>query len=337
MMSRGVKGQRIVIYHDDADGRCAAAIAGRAAMESGLFHAQYIPVDYGAAVPDLDALGFDAGCGDEIWLLDFSFRPDDMRELVRRAKGRVVWIDHHYTAIEALADFLSLPGVRKDGVAASLLVWNFVYPDRQSDVPLVVRFIADRDVWRFAYGDRTHFFYEAFIALEDTSPDAEIWEKLFRDTAPGLDPEVAIPSGCEFTLKMLERGELLRSARINQLRYTARWLGRELNLEVQDGAGHAFDYRAMIINCHGSGDLGEVIQDMGFDVAWCYVQRKVGDRVSWKHSLYSKVLDVGAVCQAFGGGGHKGAAGFETESCIEVQDANGISVLLNHGIGEESI
>jgi hypothetical protein len=334
MMSKYAKGQRIVIYHDDADGRCAAAIAGRAAMESGLFYAQYIAVDYGAAVPDLYAMGFDAGCGDEVWLVDFSFRPDDMRELVERAKGRVVWIDHHYTAIAALDEFKDLPGVRKDGVAASLLVWNFVYPDRESEIPWAVRFIADRDVWRFYYGDWSHFFYEAFIALEDTSPNARIWEKLFRDTAPCQWPELDFPSGCEFTLDMLERGQVLRSARISQLRYTARWLGRELNLEVQDGAGRSFGYRAMIINCHGSGDLGVVIQDMGFDVAWCYVQRKVGDRVLWKHSLYSRVLDVGAVCKAFGGGGHKGAAGFETETCIEVQDASGISVLLNHGMGE---
>jgi oligoribonuclease NrnB/cAMP/cGMP phosphodiesterase (DHH superfamily) len=284
--------KRFIIYHDDADGRCAAAIAGRDhAASDFLGHTvAYLPIQYDDPVPweAIDALHKDL---DELWILDFSF-PKDVMCKIRQTVGQyVVWIDHHKTAIEALDNCRKWPGVREDGTAACILTWRWLNPKKQ--VPLAVRYLGDRDVWRFEFGDLTRWFYEIYLRSA-THPESALWDTW-------LQPD-AYTNG--YFGQLLKDGRILYEARMQSLERIARRFGREenrLNLNC----------RVLTINFPGRGELGQVIRDLGYDVAHCYHEEMRGGHLVRINNLYGNgKVDVGEACQAKGGGGHARAAGF---------------------------
>jgi hypothetical protein len=57
-----------------------------------------------------------------------------------------------------------------------MLTWRYLNgPDMP---PWPLRFIADRDIWRFQHGDLTRHFYERYL-LEDSRPESAIWDVYF--------------------------------------------------------------------------------------------------------------------------------------------------------------
>lgn len=281
--------RRFIIYHNDADGICAAAIAGRAGLDAA--RVVYLPVDYGQAARALPLAKFQAGT-DELWLLDFSFGPEEMLFLLARAGAqKFFWFDHHATALAALSQdiFQDLQGLRQDGTAACMLVWRFCHGNEQAPWP--VELIADRDVWRFYYKETARYFYEALLAEPDMRPESMLWSMLL---------EIVL---LEDLQPWLSAGCVLWRARRQSLKFWAEQLGVAVTLQLPGGG--LVD--ALRVNYPGSGDMAEVIQALGYPVAWCYVDKPGGMR---KHSLYSASVDVSGFCAARGGGGHKGAAGF---------------------------
>lgn len=278
--------KRVIIYHDDADGRCAAAIAGRHGLANG-YEVDYERGEYGAG-PPWDRLEVLRHHKDEIWVVDFSFEEKDMIAL-----GKIVgpsyfyWFDHHKTAIEMLGSVDTLPGLRTVARAGCMLVWTWCY---SNDIPpRAVKYIADRDLWRFKYGDGTKDFYEMYLQ-EESNPSSTVWDMYFNMTENQY---------MEYTAQ----GYCLRKARVRQLKDYAIRLGQE-GMIPENGA------RVLKVNYPGSGDMGQVIKDLGYEVAWCYVEREIQGRLVRENSLYSTTCDVSVIATSHGGGGHKGAAGY---------------------------
>ncbi len=282
--------KRIIMYHDDADGRCAAAIAGRCHNPGDGTEPRYFPMQYGDPLPWEMLDGFEKD-SDEFWLLDFSLPVPEMTLIQGEVGMFFVWIDHHVTAIETLTHFERLPGARGPNTAACLLAWKFCHPKRL--IPSAVRYIADRDVWRFEYGDATRYFYEIY-KLKHTHPEEPIWDKWLSDADISLD---------------LAKGEKLYEARTRELKYFADRLGVPEEIVASDGR----TYKSLCVNYPGSGDMGQVIKDMGYDIAHCYADQGREGRLVRVHSLYSDVADVGAMAKEKGGAGHRGAAGWVEE------------------------
>lgn len=89
--------KRVIFYHDDADGRCAAAIAARFARP--VMETVYVPRRHPQG-PDFPAGAENPG---EVWVLDYSFEEADMRRLIEMAPvDRFFWIDHHETTLRDL-------------------------------------------------------------------------------------------------------------------------------------------------------------------------------------------------------------------------------------------
>lgn len=285
---------RVIIYHNDADGRCSAAIAARYAkpeMESSFF-----PMHYKDPVPW--AVLKDLIPGDEIWIVDFSYPGNEMANILcLLGESYTYWFDHHESHQELYDQYKGVPGIRDIGNASCLAVWmwcNAPCATGPTPIPWPVRWIADRDVWEFQYGDDTKNFYEMYLQNDNRHPSARIWDMYFNWTErEGLDD-------------YLENGGLLRKARINMLASFAVRLGYEVSLPEVPGK------RVLKMNFPGSGDLGEVVQKrLGYDVAWCYHERRInGAGVVRENSLYSATVDVGTICKDRTGGGHKGAGGF---------------------------
>jgi hypothetical protein len=278
----------LVVHHNDADGRCAAAIVLQAfpEREADLWEADYKDAkDEGWLVRLLLAA---RGCS-EAWVVDFSLPPDAMRRL-RENIPRVVWIDHHATAKDY--PYQDLPGLRgftNKGPSGAELAWKYLRPNERT--PRVVAYIGDYDSWRLAMPGSTPLR----VALEaDTftrDPRSAWWR---RALANDQNADNLVAQRVEEGVTMMRFRDGLADS-IN-----TRW--------GFDTAFEGLRCRAVNLYAIGSAAIGNDAALRCYDAGLAFVY----DGRQWTVSLYSvqPEVDCGAVCRKYGGGGHKGAAGF---------------------------
>jgi uncharacterized protein len=143
--------QPLVIYHGH---NCPDGFA--AALAAWIFYAgqaQFIGLDHGdvKTVADLPTVA-----GRAVYILDFSFSADILREIDSQA-AKLVMLDHHKSAAEKLNGFTCRCGVvhfdmQKSGAR---LAWEFFLPERE--LPDLVRFVEDRDIWVWQYPQSASF------------------------------------------------------------------------------------------------------------------------------------------------------------------------------------
>ncbi|MDH5505830.1 MAG: hypothetical protein OEZ02_01250 [Anaerolineae bacterium] len=268
----------LCLHHNDADGRASAAIARRAlGKDLALYE-----MNYGDPIPweMVEA-------ATQVIVVDFSLPLEAMQRIA--ASRELVWIDHHKSSLETLqAAAVEWPGLRDIAEAGCVLTWRYYFPDQP--VPRAVILIGDRDIWRWAEAD-TGPFGEGLFQL-DTCPDNdELWQPLLND-----DPHAVA--------QLIETGAILREARLQGIRRKTASAGFEVTFE-----GH----RTLAVNERGSGDMGQHIRDIGYTIAYCYIDKLLDGTLTTFVTLYSAEVDVSEIARKFGGGGHRGAAGFSFE------------------------
>ncbi len=265
----------LCLYHNDADGRASAAIVRRALGKE----ITLCEMKYGDSLPLEEVLD-----ADHIIIVDFSLPREDMERL--SAYHQLTWIDHHKTAIQELADISDQwPGVRDTNEAACVLTWGHFFPNQC--VPLTVKLVGDRDIWRWDHKE-TGAFNEGLFQLNTNPHNDSLWKPLLDDDQSLLN-------------EIIEHGRALRGARLKAIQSSTARYGYPVNFE---------GYRTLAINMRGSGDLGEHIRNHGYEVAYCYIDNLLDGELYTFVSLYSDEIDVAEIARRFGGGGHAGAAGF---------------------------
>jgi uncharacterized protein len=265
----------LCLHHNDTDGRASAAIVRRALGPKVWLY----ETNYGNSLPMERVL-----TSDHIIIVDFSLPRAEMENLA--AYHQITWIDHHKSAIEELADSAEdWPGIRNIGEAACVLTWQYFFPNEP--VPRSVKLIGDRDIWRWAEPE-TGPFNEGIYQLDTRPINDRLWSALLDDD-PQLMEEV------------ITSGRTIREARMREIRRALSQRGYAVNFE-----GHY----TLVINLRGSGDIGQQIRDMGYDLAYCYVDTLHKGEITTFVTLYSAEVDVSKIAERFGGGGHAGAAGF---------------------------
>jgi hypothetical protein len=138
--------KHVIIHHTDADGHCSAAVVFHA-----LVHREKVSrsdivfssINYGQK---LDLSAFDQK-NDSFYMVDFSLQPEDSFLEFVKATPKLVWIDHHETAIEIEKknpELEIIPGVRAaDKGAACILCWQYYFKD--AAVPLLVDLVSRWD------------------------------------------------------------------------------------------------------------------------------------------------------------------------------------------------
>lgn len=143
--------RNLVIYHRvDYDGIFSGCIAEKS-LESRGMRVEVLGWNYSDPLPDIQKLKNQYAT---ITMVDISFPADVMLDL--RDTWKLTWIDHHITAIDDSIKFgySDIPGLRKIGLAACELCWNFYYP--HSQVPQLIQMLSSYDVWnkdRFNWED----------------------------------------------------------------------------------------------------------------------------------------------------------------------------------------
>ena len=141
----------LVIYHRvDYDGIFSGCTVKKFLIDSGVDkNPTMLGWNYGDQIPDILNQGYTL-----IFMVDISFPPAFMKDLKAWTGGKVVWIDHHITAIDGseAEGYSDMEGLRRIGTAACELCWEYLYDQR---APMIIQRLSAYHVW-----DRTRFNWE---------------------------------------------------------------------------------------------------------------------------------------------------------------------------------
>ena len=280
------------IYHTvDADGWGSAAIV---ALKFGINNVIMIPYDYAY---DFDSVLKRIQPKSTVFAVDVSFPKDGFKKLIE-VSDKVIWIDHHETAIEEFKTEPSindLDGIRRIGTAACELVWEYLFPDKEKN--LMLKLIGANDVHNMSYAPDM-FIIRSYIFTNEMKPGQKDFGTLMELVEA---PDHVIQS-------LIRLSELAYLYQVKENKVACLGIARDINWGP---------YRAIAANRGGIGsNFFDAKISMEHDFMICYNQTKTGQ---WKYTLYSNKPEVHvgniavSVREKLGlinGGGHSGAAGF---------------------------
>ena len=273
-------------YHSaDLDGHCSGALIKRTFPAC-----EMIGIDYGDEFP------WDSIKRNEVvYMVDFSLQPFEQMVKLNDLTPFFVWIDHHKSVIEeAQKTKEAFYGIQEVGIGACALVWRFLYRNKAQKrlLPTFVKLLAEYDVWNHA-DPRTLPFQYGLRLFPDTNPEnQDLWVSLFD---------------VEEVQRIVEKGSTVLEYQTSENAKYAQTRSFEVEF---DGL------RCIAIN---KGLANSKLFDSVWDpekydamLAFCMISPEKG----WTVSLYSDKpnVDVSKIAKARGGGGHKGAAGFQCKT-----------------------
>ena len=307
----------LVIYHANCTDGFGAAFAAWLKLGD---NAEYLPMDYNRALPEQ----LHSPVGLELYILDFSLRRDQM-DIFFQYADRVVWLDHHKTAFEMYGLATTSPATTPDVLgknavpnyirldnnkSGAMLAWEYFH--RGTEVPLLIQHIDDRDRWQFKMdGSR-----ELHAALNSYKPwSFEQWHKYTLDP-PEVDFDIregtailrAHNQHVQATLKQARKIVIIPAIIDSAASYKAPWVWGN-SAEFGDfcfASGLAANAPAFL-----ASDLGHELANRSgtFGLVWSMA----GDGQIHCSLRSNGDYDVSAIAKAFGGGGHRNAAGFSTD------------------------
>lgn len=228
-------------------------------------------------------------------MVDFSYKRPVLERMAAQAQ-MILILDHHKTAAEDLDGFRRpIWGAQaiSEGIWAEFdmnrsgagLAWDFFFPGEPR--PKLIDYIEDRDLWRFALGGTR----EIQANLFSFPYDFEIWDGLMEKAESAGGRADMMVSGAAIDRKMLKDiAELLGVA-------TRRMKIGGVEVPVVN-----------LPYTMASEAAGTLAKDAPFAAA--YFDR-ADARVFSLRSRGADGADVSAIAKAYGGGGHRNAAGFE--------------------------
>ena len=272
----------IVFYHEDADGFTGAWSAWKKLKNN----AEYLPIHHDNKTLDTLAIGAE---GKDVYIIDYSFKPEEMKKLVAVNK-KVVLIDHHITSAESAK--IATESLYDTSHSGAYLAWKYFHPDKKT--PKLVEYVEDYDLWKF----KLPFTQELTVLLSSKKFNLKTWEKL----------------ATEFEEES-ERKEL-----INQGKIMLAYKENLINELLEKGEEVVFDgHRAFAVNSPVfESEIGHHIYEKKGMLAIIWSYRRRHNKPKLKVSLRSdKSINVAEIALKYGGGGHKSASGFTLEKEIE--------------------
>jgi len=276
-------------------------------------HAEFVPMGYGHPedLPDCK--------GRMVWLLDISFPREVMKERIIKPSIRTTVYDHHKTAEAELKGILE--EMRDEGLQRSAdkiifdvnrsgagITWDElereagkkagIHPPRYNGQRScrLIDYVEDRDLWAFKWPDSKEI--SAYISTVPMT--FEDWDVLGDEMSSG-----------EGFARAKAKGQAIQQyIDVFGLKARAMTLFREV------GGFEVPVINVPYMNCSEHvGALAEKHPEAAFAAGFF-----MNGKGEWQFSLRSKadesgnVFDVSEIAQQYGGGGHQGAAGFETKT-----------------------
>jgi oligoribonuclease NrnB/cAMP/cGMP phosphodiesterase (DHH superfamily) len=272
----------LVIYHADCTDGFGAAFAAWTKLGK---KATFLPLQHGPGlvVPDVT--------GKSVVVLDFCFSKEVTERLISQATAFLV-IDHHASAQSALADVDERNKVFEMRQSGSTLAWNFFHGE---DVPLFLRYVEDRDIWRWVHRSSEEF--SAGFGFVDKTFEA--WQRVLQGGDAAVDELIEKGTAIVAYQRKVRDSHVKRSRPV-RLACAPQHVGLIVN-----GSTLASDVGNAMCQVSLPGAAGRKVE---FGFIWEYDHASASFRVSLRSD--SDAVDVSLMAKTFGGGGHKRAAGF---------------------------
>jgi len=260
----------LCIYHKNCADGFGAALAVKKYADINKFQCEFIPAHYGDTPPDVS--------GKDVFIVDFSYPRETLLELKEKAKSIKV-IDHHKTAQKDLQDLDFC--VFDMNYSGAVLTWETIFCTGR--VPLLFKYIQDRDLWRWDMENSK----AVSAGLQQLKQEFHLWE---RYLIAGNIPE------------LIETGNII-------LEYQNKQIEKIINSEVQltNIAGHN-------VPCINTTTLiSEIGNELAKGQPFCAMYFETADKRIYSLRSDSNGIDVSEIAKKFGGGGHFHAAGFSVD------------------------
>jgi uncharacterized protein len=273
---------KVIIYHKSCvDGYCAAWLTHKAFNGEQL---EYIACQYQEKINDqLD----ERIKGKDVLVFDFSFPRETMERYNSICTTFEVY-DHHESVMKNCA---GLPFCTFDlSKSGAMLAWETLFPNKPP--PLLVEYVQDYDLWKFKLPDSKEI-NAAIHAGEMTFNQYEIFHQLLQHE--------------NGRLKLVDQGKILIKEE-----------NRRIDIAVKNAALCVIDgIEVPIINNPEKviiSKAGEKLSE-NYPFAVIMFMTAEGDFVFGLRSNKNNpnAVDVGALADKFGGGGHRHAAGFKVK------------------------
>jgi len=261
----------VVIYHDKCPDGFSAAWV---AWKKFGDNADYVGVNHGEPPPD-------GLINKKVYIFDFSFPKEIMAEVVKN-NTKVVVIDHHKSAEESVK--MAHEFVYEMDRSGAVLAWQYFYPDLS--VPWLVRYIGDRDIWKLELPDTIAMG----LMLDVFDKNFETWDKL----AEKLEDE-------DMRRKYIDQGKLIQ-------KYEYKVIEDIINFDKEAVIFEGYEIYAVNAPHFFASQIGNFLcnEKPPLAIVWHWSEGKIGVSLRSDGSV-----DVSEIAKKYGGGGHKGAAGFK--------------------------
>jgi len=297
--------------HNDLDGYCSGAIV---AYFTGDYNPEnYFYVNYNQPLP-LDKVKN----GEVVYFTDYSFTEKTLwiLEDLQKRGCHIVWCDHHTSSMNLQKDYPELyfiDGIRSEDYSGAVLTWqhfnmyavpeyNFYQHVTYDQCPEFVKLVSDYDCWRFTFGEKTDYFKLGVEACEDWSALSPMWINLIKEYFDSINPKSAEDSEYykEYSTlnSLIENGIVIKSyvtSKNTEYRNSYSYI-----TEIQGLKCLAVNYKT------NSWIFGNEYGKYPIHMVWAF------DGKGYSYSIYSNNPNVNCskIAESYGGGGHKGAAGF---------------------------
>ncbi len=214
-----------------------------------------------------------------VYLIDYTYDEPIIKKLLKD-NICVTAIDHHVS--QRSATMLTEKYLYDVHHSGAVLAWQYFHPGMP--VPMLLRYVEDRDIWKW----KVPHAREVLMMVDLAPYDFKAWSRLAKD----IDDS-------RVRATYLKKGTLL------DLHYRSLYEKLLPNAELVKFAG----YKIYALNCpyYFADDLGHelAVKTKSFSLLW----NESGGRI--RCSLRSAgAIDVAKIAKKFGGGGHKQSSGF---------------------------
>ncbi|HZX33402.1 MAG TPA: DHHA1 domain-containing protein [Rhodocyclaceae bacterium] len=308
-----------IIYHGECpDGFGAAYAAWRLYGDQ----AAYVPMHHGEPWRTLELADRD------VFILDFSFSPGELQTMAEVARS-VYLLDHHASArqpwagvLQSASDAGNLAIHRHPELSLTIafdldksgarLAWEHFHPTEP--LPLALAHIEDQDLWRFRLPGTRPFCR----SLRLQPYDFAAWDRIVRQAVSPESPlhrdmvreGEAIERFCALEVERLGNSRLVMPVSLKGEPADPLQALRHGLPIITDSEGSWRAVSGLAINANGvfTSELGHCLAQRSgtFGLIW-----QLGGDGEVRVSLRAcGQVDVAAMAQNYGGGGHPNAAGF---------------------------
>jgi uncharacterized protein len=264
-------------YHSaDLDGLCSGAI-----VKHFIPNCQMLGIDYGEIFP-WDNININ----DEILMVDFALQPFNLMHQLKTKCKYLLWIDHHISAMEN-HNKKPLPNVfLSENFAACQLTWKNFSKD---PIPQSIQLIGSYDIWD--HKDPLVLPYQYGLRSIIDTIDSPFFEEVLK-------------CPIDHCIKISEIGEKIITYTTQENKKTMK---RSFELYFEN-------FRFICINntFTSSSQFNSIWDPNKYDgmLVFFFANNL------WNVHLYStkKDVDLSLIAVKYGGGGHRGACGFQAQN-----------------------